>query len=166
MRFLTRTANSETPSPPNTIIGLGTTFRGTLMVAGTLRIEGELEGDVLRCERLEIGEHGVMRADIEVMKQFDGAQFLPETLCFSVGFRHLMESGFPILVRPTGRHQMPCLWIEVFNHAGMSADVQKCRLALIRPAIGGEPFIKDGVANSGRCEGKRVVHGNLAVRTV
>ena len=36
------------------------------MVAGTLRIEGELEGDVLRCERLEIGEHGVMRADIEV----------------------------------------------------------------------------------------------------
>ncbi len=66
MRFLTRTSSSEAPAPPNTIIGLGTTFRGTLMVAGTLRIEGELEGDVLRCERLEIGEHGVMRADIEV----------------------------------------------------------------------------------------------------
>jgi len=36
------------------------------MVGGTLRIEGEFEGDVLNCERLEIGEHGVMRADIEV----------------------------------------------------------------------------------------------------
>ena len=36
------------------------------MVAGTLRIEGEFEGDILNCERLEIGEHGVMRADIEV----------------------------------------------------------------------------------------------------
>ena len=36
------------------------------MVAGTLRIEGELEGDILNCERLEIGEHGLMRADIEV----------------------------------------------------------------------------------------------------
>jgi cytoskeletal protein CcmA (bactofilin family) len=37
-----------------------------MMVSGTLRIEGELEGDVLNCERLEVGEHGVMRADIEV----------------------------------------------------------------------------------------------------
>jgi cytoskeletal protein CcmA (bactofilin family) len=36
------------------------------MVAGTLRIDGEFEGDVLNCERLEIGEHGSMRADIEV----------------------------------------------------------------------------------------------------
>jgi cytoskeletal protein CcmA (bactofilin family) len=36
------------------------------MVTGTLRIEGELEGDILNCDRLEIGEHGVMRADIEV----------------------------------------------------------------------------------------------------
>ena len=36
------------------------------MVSGTLRIDGEFEGDILNCERLEIGEHGVMRADIEV----------------------------------------------------------------------------------------------------
>jgi len=36
------------------------------MVAGTLRIEGEFEGDILSCERLEIGEHGVMRSDVEV----------------------------------------------------------------------------------------------------
>ena len=50
----------------NTVIGVGSTLRGTLMVAGTLRIDGEFEGDILNCERLEIGEHGVMRADIEV----------------------------------------------------------------------------------------------------
>jgi cytoskeletal protein CcmA (bactofilin family) len=36
------------------------------MVSGTLRIDGEFDGDVLNCERLEIGEHGVMRSDIEV----------------------------------------------------------------------------------------------------
>jgi cytoskeletal protein CcmA (bactofilin family) len=36
------------------------------MVSGTLRIEGEFEGDILNCERLEIGEHGLMRADVEV----------------------------------------------------------------------------------------------------
>jgi len=36
------------------------------MVTGTLRIEGEFEGDILNCDRLEIGEHGLMRSDIEV----------------------------------------------------------------------------------------------------
>jgi len=66
MKFLARSNGPEAPELPNTVIGLGTTFRGTMMVAGTLRIDGEMEGDILRCERLEIGEHGVMRADIEV----------------------------------------------------------------------------------------------------
>ncbi len=66
MRFLSKASSPDTPIVPDTTIGLGSSFRGTLMVAGTLRIEGELEGDVLNCERLEIGEHGVMRADIEV----------------------------------------------------------------------------------------------------
>ena len=66
MKFLSKASNPEAPPVPNTTVGLGSSVRGTLMVAGTLRIEGELEGDVLNCERLEIGEHGVMRADIEV----------------------------------------------------------------------------------------------------
>ena len=67
MKFLSRSSNpAETPSAPNTVIGVGASFRGTLMVSGTLRIDGEVEGDILNCERLEIGEHGVMRADIEV----------------------------------------------------------------------------------------------------
>jgi cytoskeletal protein CcmA (bactofilin family) len=58
-------AQEELP-PPNTLIGVGSNVRGTLMISGTLRIEGEFEGDILNCERLEVGEHGVMRADIEV----------------------------------------------------------------------------------------------------
>ncbi len=67
MKFLNRNTNQpESVEPPNTVIGVGSNFRGTLMVAGTLRIEGEVEGDILNCERLEVGEHGVMRADIEV----------------------------------------------------------------------------------------------------
>ena len=48
------------------MIGVNSNFRGTLMVSGTLRIDGEFEGDILNCERLEIGEHGIMRADVEV----------------------------------------------------------------------------------------------------
>jgi cytoskeletal protein CcmA (bactofilin family) len=45
---------------------VGASFRGTLMVHGTLLIDGEFEGDILDCDRLEIGEHGLMRADVEV----------------------------------------------------------------------------------------------------
>ena len=66
MKFRARTNQSETPAPAGTVIGVGANMRGTLMVAGTLRIEGEFEGDILHCDRLEIGEHGVMRSDIEV----------------------------------------------------------------------------------------------------
>ena len=65
MRFRSRN-NEEGPPPPNTIIGVGSSLHGTLMVTGTLRIDGEFEGDVLNCERIEIGEHGVLRADVEV----------------------------------------------------------------------------------------------------
>lgn len=56
----------EEPPTANTLIGVNSTFRGTIMVTGTLRIDGEFEGDILNCERIEIGEHGVMRADVEV----------------------------------------------------------------------------------------------------
>lgn len=65
MRFGSKN-QSEEASRPNTLIGVGSSVRGTLMVSGTLRIDGEFEGDVLSCERLEIGEHGLMRSDIEV----------------------------------------------------------------------------------------------------
>lgn len=65
MRFGSK-QQSEEAARPNTTIGVGSSVRGTLMVSGTLRIDGEFEGDVLSCERLEIGEHGVMRSDIEV----------------------------------------------------------------------------------------------------
>ena len=67
MKFRPRGPQTEAAiPPPNTVIGVGANMRGTLMVSGTLRIDGEFEGDILHCERLEIGEHGVMNADIEV----------------------------------------------------------------------------------------------------
>ena len=66
MKFRSRPATPETPPPAHTVLGVGASFRGTLMVSGTLRIDGEFEGDILHCERLEVGEHGVMRSDVEV----------------------------------------------------------------------------------------------------
>ena len=58
--------SQEEPLAPNTIIGVNSTIRGTIMVSGTLRVDGEFEGDILNCERIEIGEHGILRADVEV----------------------------------------------------------------------------------------------------
>src|SRR5215467_3993156 len=66
MRFRSRTNDVEESQVANTIVGVGSSFRGSLMVSGTLKIDGEFEGDILNCDRLEIGEHGLMRADVEV----------------------------------------------------------------------------------------------------
>lgn len=66
MMFKSKPPTQEERPAVNTLIGVGSNVRGTLMITGTLRIEGEFEGDILSCERLEVGEHGVMRADIEV----------------------------------------------------------------------------------------------------
>ena len=43
MRFRSRT-QAEEPAQPNTVIGVSSSFRGTLMVTGILRIDGEFEG--------------------------------------------------------------------------------------------------------------------------
>ena len=66
LKFRSQQPPEEPQSDANTVIGVNSNFRGTLMVTGTLRIDGEFEGDILNCDRLEIGEHGIMRADVEV----------------------------------------------------------------------------------------------------
>jgi cytoskeletal protein CcmA (bactofilin family) len=66
LKFRSRPAEPEPTPTSTTVLGVGASFRGTLMVSGVLRIDGEFEGDILHCERLEIGEHGVMRSDVEV----------------------------------------------------------------------------------------------------
>ena len=68
IKFRPRPAIPEEPATSTTVLGVGANFRGTLMVSGVLRIDGEFEGDILHCERLEIGEHGVMRSDVEVQE--------------------------------------------------------------------------------------------------
>jgi cytoskeletal protein CcmA (bactofilin family) len=66
MMFRKSANGIQEPPPPNTVIGSGSSIRGTLMITGTLKIDGEFEGDILNCDRLEVGEHGLMRADVEV----------------------------------------------------------------------------------------------------
>lgn len=71
MRFLREKDKAPVEeSAPNTVIGVGSTLRGTLMVEGTLRVEGEFDGDLLNCDRLEVGPHGTVRVDVHVRDAF------------------------------------------------------------------------------------------------
>jgi cytoskeletal protein CcmA (bactofilin family) len=55
LKFRSQHNQPEEPQLANTVIGVNSNFRGTLMVSGTLHIDGEFEGDILNCDRLEIG---------------------------------------------------------------------------------------------------------------
>ena len=61
----------------NCHIGVGSSFRGTLMIEGTLLIDGDFQGDILNCERIIVGPYGHVRADVHVREAivagvFDG----------------------------------------------------------------------------------------------
>ncbi len=47
-------------------LGEGTQFKGVLSFAGAVRVDGQLEGEIVGDELLIIGEPGQVRADIEV----------------------------------------------------------------------------------------------------
>lgn len=50
----------------NTHIGVGSSFRGTLMIEGTLLVDGDFQGDILNCDRIIVGPYGHVRADVHV----------------------------------------------------------------------------------------------------
>jgi cytoskeletal protein CcmA (bactofilin family) len=61
----------------NCHIGVGSSFRGTLMIEGTLLVDGDFEGDILNCDRIIVGPYGHVRADVHVREAlvagvFDG----------------------------------------------------------------------------------------------
>ncbi|MEP7027512.1 MAG: polymer-forming cytoskeletal protein [Candidatus Eisenbacteria bacterium] len=61
----------------NCHIGAGSSFRGTLMIEGTLLVDGDFEGDILNCDRIIVGPYGHVRADVHVREAvvagvFDG----------------------------------------------------------------------------------------------
>lgn len=47
-------------------LGEGTEFKGVLSFQGTVRIDGQLEGEVLGGDLLIVGEGGVVKAEVEV----------------------------------------------------------------------------------------------------
>lgn len=77
---------------PNCHIGVGSSFRGTLMIDGTLLVDGDFEGDILNCERIVVGIHGSVRADVHVREAilsgvFEGAVQAEERVLLLSGAR-------------------------------------------------------------------------------
>ena len=63
--------NSETQNKEGevkTILGKGTKIKGDIITKGSLRIEGELEGQIKSKGNIFIGEEGVVRSGIEGKK--------------------------------------------------------------------------------------------------
>ena len=48
------------------ILGAGSHFTGNIKVKGTLRVEGEFDGEVECQETLEVGRTGIVRANLKV----------------------------------------------------------------------------------------------------
>jgi cytoskeletal protein CcmA (bactofilin family) len=78
--LFTRAGNDEGEGEEivaNCHIGVGSSFRGTLMIEGTLLVDGDFQGDILNCERIIVGPYGHVRADVHVREAmvagvFDG----------------------------------------------------------------------------------------------
>jgi len=61
-----RDGDEEGDIVPNCHIGVGSNFRGTLMIEGTLLVDGDFEGDILNCDRIIVGPYGHVQADVHV----------------------------------------------------------------------------------------------------
>jgi len=77
---------------PNCHIGVGSSFRGTLMIEGTLLVDGDFDGDILNCDRIIVGPYGHVRADVHVREAlvagvFDGGIQAEERVLLLSGAR-------------------------------------------------------------------------------
>ena len=92
-------------------LGEGTQFKGVLSFAGAVRVDGQLEGEIIGDEVLIIGEPGQVKAEIEV-----GTLVVSGLVQGTITARQRVE-----LLRPsrvTGTIRTPCLVVAegaVFN---------------------------------------------------
>jgi cytoskeletal protein CcmA (bactofilin family) len=90
--FARNDAEDDDDIVPNCHIGVGSSFRGTLMIEGTLLVDGDFEGDILNCDRIIVGPYGHVQADIHVREAmvagvFDGGIHAEERAILLSGAR-------------------------------------------------------------------------------
>jgi cytoskeletal protein CcmA (bactofilin family) len=113
-------------------LGEGTQFKGVLSFAGAVRIDGQVEGEVIGDELLIIGEPGQVSAEIEV-----GTLVVSGRVQGSITARERVE-----LLRPSrvsGTIRTPCLVVAegaLFNG--------NCEMSGPDDAPGGQPAAKKG----------------------
>lgn len=104
-----RREDRRRPSPSafdaiHTFLGEGTQLKGELSLDGGVRVDGHLEGEIIRGEILIIGEHGQVNADIEV-----GLLQVRGQVQGNITARQRVELRGPSQV--TGTIRTPCLMI-------------------------------------------------------
>lgn len=103
---------------PNCHIGVGSSFRGTLMVEGTLLVDGDFQGDILNCERILVGPYGRVRADVQVREavvagSFDGGIQAEDRVTLLEGARvHGDLTSHAIVIEDGVRFSGRCTMLE------------------------------------------------------
>ena len=60
----------------NSVIGQGSVLKGTAEIQGSIRIDGEVEGNLTVSEAIVVGKSGVLRADIKAKTVVVGGRVL------------------------------------------------------------------------------------------
>ena len=92
-------------------LGEGTQFKGVLSFAGAVRIDGQMEGEIVGDEMLVVGEPGQVKAEIEV-----GALIVSGHVQGTIVAKQRVELLGPS--RVTGTIRTPCLVVAegaIFN---------------------------------------------------
>ncbi len=74
----------------NSVIGQGSVLKGTAEIQGSIRIDGEVEGELAVSEAIVVGKSGVLRADIRAKTVVVGGKILGNV---SAGKRIELEAG-------------------------------------------------------------------------
>ena len=68
------TTISAAVSGVNSILGEGSSFKGNIRIEGSMRIDGEFEGNLTVTESLVVGKGGVVKAEVEVSEAVVGGR--------------------------------------------------------------------------------------------
>lgn len=124
-----RATEDEEEIVANCHIGVGSNFRGTLMVEGTLLVDGDFEGDILNCDRIVVGPYGHVRADVHVREAivagvFDGGIQAEERVVLLSGARvHGDLTSHAVMIEEGVRFSGRCTMLDEADSLGENAGV-------------------------------------------
>lgn len=74
----------------NSVIGQGSLLKGTAQIQGSVRIDGEVEGNLTASEAVIVGKTGVVRAEVKAKSLIVGGKVYGNV---SIGKRVELEAG-------------------------------------------------------------------------